>query len=240
VTACRFIREGRSPEERLCLLLEGSGAPAALEEHLDRIDTTVIRSSVQPGYTAQEKQRFYEMLRQILGSIAVLSSPLSVQSLSGLLHITKHQANQTMESLHGILDIPKDLTYPLRLHYPSFRDFLLSKDRCGEFWVDEKQAHYTLATRCIQLMSQTLTKIFADCVLLIAKQVKLRAIVFKNASHLRFNTDASTGSSICNVVVLKLSTMKKSINFCRRISSTGLRRLAGWGRFQRVFKQYYP
>ena len=46
----------------------------------------------------------------------------------------------------------------LRLHYPSFRDFLLNKDRCGEFWVNEKEAHQILATGCIQLMSQALKK----------------------------------------------------------------------------------
>ncbi|KAG9241348.1 hypothetical protein BJ878DRAFT_428330, partial [Calycina marina] len=49
--------------------------------------------------------------------------------------------------------IPEDLTHPLRLHHPSFRDFLLSKDR-----LDEKRAHQVLASSCIQLMSQTLNK----------------------------------------------------------------------------------
>jgi hypothetical protein len=88
----------------------------------------------------------------------VLLSPLSASSLSRLLHLSKEEVDQTFEDLYAILDIPEDPTYPLRLHHPSFCDFFLSKDRCGDFWVDEKQAHHTLATRCIQLMSQTLKK----------------------------------------------------------------------------------
>jgi hypothetical protein len=63
--------------------------------------------------------------------------------------------DQTLEDLHSILDISKDETCPIRLHHPSFRDFLLDQNKCGDsnFWVDEKQAHQTLAESCIRLMS---------------------------------------------------------------------------------------
>jgi len=98
------------------------------------------------------------MLRQVLGSIVVLTSPLSVGSLSRLLYTTKQHVNQTLKSLHAILDIPKDKNRPLRLHHPSFRDFLLNNNRCKDpnFWVDEKQAHWTLASNSIRLMSMSL------------------------------------------------------------------------------------
>jgi hypothetical protein len=36
---------------------------------------------------------------------------------------------QTLERLQAILDVPKDVAGLLRLHRPSFRDFLLNKDR---------------------------------------------------------------------------------------------------------------
>ncbi|KAH6699920.1 hypothetical protein BKA61DRAFT_212114 [Leptodontidium sp. MPI-SDFR-AT-0119] len=68
-------------------------------------------------------------------------------------HAIWEEVDSIFNDLHAILDIPKDPTRQLRLHHPSFRDFLLSKDRCGSFWVDEKQAHQILAARCIQLMS---------------------------------------------------------------------------------------
>ncbi len=98
------------------------------------------------------------MLKHILGSIIVLLSPLSSSSLSRLLQLSREDIDSTFNDLHAILDIPNDPSRQLRLHHPSFRDFLLNKDRCEDFWVDEKEAHQILAAGCIQLMSQTLKK----------------------------------------------------------------------------------
>jgi hypothetical protein len=159
-TACRFIREGkRCAAKRLDIILKGSGsAVTALEKHLNEIYMTVLKHSVSPEYTDEEIEESYYMLRQILGSIAVLFSPLSTFSLSRLLYIAKEDIDQTLEDLHSVLGVPKDQTQPLRLHHPSFRDFLLDKDRCSDsnFRVDEKQAHRVLADSCIQLMSNSL------------------------------------------------------------------------------------
>jgi hypothetical protein len=44
----------------------------------------------------------------------------------------KEDVDQTLEDLYAILDIPEDRTRPIRLHHPSFRDFLLDKTRCGD------------------------------------------------------------------------------------------------------------
>jgi hypothetical protein len=159
-TACRYIREGkRFAAKRLETILNSSGgADTAPDKHLNEIYITVIRYSVRPEYTDEEKEELYYVLRQILGSIAVLLSPLPVYSLSRLLHVTKEDVDQTLEDLHSILNIPKDQSQPLYLHHPSFRDFLLNNDRCNDpnFWVDEKQAHQTLADRCLRLMSDSL------------------------------------------------------------------------------------
>ena len=57
-----------------------------------------------------------------------------------------------------VLDVPDALNLPVRLIHPSFRDFLLDKNRCTNlhFLVDERQAHRTLADGCIRLMSNSL------------------------------------------------------------------------------------
>jgi hypothetical protein len=124
-------------------LLEGSISISASEEHLNKLYTTVLRRSIYLYYSAIEKKALYGMLRHILRSIIVLFSPLSAISLYRLLNIAKHKINQVLKDLHAILDILKADAYPLRLHYPSFRDFLLNNKKCGDldFWVDEKQAH---------------------------------------------------------------------------------------------------
>jgi len=159
-TACHFIREGkRFAAKRLDTILKGSGGTVTKpEEHLDKIYTTVLGHSVSSAYTDEEKEESYYMLRQILGSIVILFSPLSTQSLHKLLNLAKEDVVQTLEDLHSVVDIPREHIHPLRLHHPSFRDFLLNNDRCQnlDLWVDEKQAHQNLADSCIWLMSTLL------------------------------------------------------------------------------------
>jgi hypothetical protein len=161
-TACRFIREGkRFAAKRLDMILENSStAIYAPEKHLNEIYLTVLRQSISPHYTAKEAEELRCTLKSLLGSIVILFSPLSAQSLSKLVNTSQEEVNQTLDDLHAIIEIPKDQTYPLRLHHPSFRDFLLNKERCSDsnFQVDEKQAHRALADCCIQLMSTSLRK----------------------------------------------------------------------------------
>jgi len=155
-TACRFISEGRQfAERRLSLILQSGTSLTAPERHLNEIYITILNNSVSHGYDDCEREELLHRLRKVLGNIVVLSSPLSVSSLSRLIHLTGQEVNQTLDDLHAILDIPTANTYPLRLHHPSFRDFLLNKERCRDsnFRVDEKQAHQALAESCIQLMS---------------------------------------------------------------------------------------
>jgi hypothetical protein len=159
-TACRFIREGLFAEERLRILVEGGACDTAVtpEEHLNRIYTTVLQSSICSDYTEQEKQTLCHLLRNIVGSIVALFSPLSTDSLSKLLVMAGPKIDKVLSNLHAILSIPVDQNHPLRLHHPSFRDFLLDKERCGDpnFWVDEREVHQTLAESCIRLMSDSL------------------------------------------------------------------------------------
>jgi len=142
------------------MILRGSSGSTVIapEKHLDEIYITVLTNSISLGYTDEEKVKACHMLRQILGSIAVLSSPLSISSLTRLLGLAKEDICQTLEDLHSVLNISNDEYRPLRLHYPSFRDFLLDKNRSklSKFWVEEKQIHQALADRCLRVMSSAL------------------------------------------------------------------------------------
>ena len=159
-TACRLIREGkRFAAKRLDMILESSStAVNRPEKHLDEIYLTVLRHSISPDYTAEEAEELYRILKSLLGSIVNLFSPLSIQALSKLVNSSQEEVDRTLDEFHSILDIPKQPTHPLRLHHPSFRDFLLNKERCSDsnFQVDERQAHQTLADSCIRLMSESL------------------------------------------------------------------------------------
>jgi hypothetical protein len=67
---------------------------------------------------------------------------------------------------------------------------------------------------------------FANYILLVIKPPKLKAVVFKNAFRLKFNTYAFTRFSICKEVALRLITAKKLTDFCRLIYYTSLRHLS--------------
>ncbi len=106
-TVCRFIREGRGyAAKRLSMMLDGITSAS-----------TVLKTSVRDEYLEEEKQDMYSFLRQVLGTIVALYSPLSVSSLSGLLHLPKGAIERGLADLHAILDIPKDTHRPLHLHH---------------------------------------------------------------------------------------------------------------------------
>jgi hypothetical protein len=85
----------------------------------------------------------------------LLQSPLSTSSLAQLLRVPIEDVHRTLYELHSIVDVPQDLNWPVRLHHPSFRDFLLNRKRCNDnsFWVEKTGTHKRLASRCLELMS---------------------------------------------------------------------------------------
>ncbi|PMD34464.1 WD40 repeat-like protein [Hyaloscypha variabilis F] len=139
-------------------VLESSTSITPPEKLFDKLYITVLSRTIRTDYTSEKREEVCSALKHILGSVVVLCSQLSAYALAKLLHITKQEVDQTLQDLDDILDIPEDQTRLLRLYHPSFRKFLLSKDRCidSKFWVDEKQAHRILAENCISLMSATL------------------------------------------------------------------------------------
>jgi hypothetical protein len=164
-TACRFIREGELfAERRLSYILQSASPLNEPEKQLNGIYISVLQSAVHDKLLDEERVELYSMLRHILGSIVVLFSPLAADCLSRLLGVEKQVLHATLKDLHATLEIPNDLTSPLRLHHPSFRDFLLNQDRCTNpnFQVDEKQAHRTITDRCIRLMSTALKQDICD------------------------------------------------------------------------------
>jgi hypothetical protein len=164
-TACRFIDDGKGlAVNRLSILLEDATFVTAPEQNLNGIYLKVLRSSVGDGYTESEKAEHYETLQVILGTITILFSSLSATSLAKLLHMDQEQLDQKLADLHSILNIPDEQNIPIHLHHPSFRDFVLDKQRCHdlEFRVNEAETHQALAEKCLQLMSDNLKTDICD------------------------------------------------------------------------------
>lgn len=161
-TACRFIDEGGNliGPDRLSDLLESDSSDADPEEELNNIYSKVLENSISARLKQREKDKAYEMLKEALGTIVTLFSPLSASSLARLLHMPEQNVCAILGGLYSILDIPQGSSRPVRLHHPSLRDFLLNSQRCRDvhFWIDEKKAHEALANHCMRLMSKNLQR----------------------------------------------------------------------------------
>ena len=160
-TAYRFIYEGIPfHEQRLHLILQGNANTTEPEAELNKIYITVLKNSVRPSYSEQEKDEFYKKLKEILGSIVLLFSPLSAHSLASLIYLPGENLIPMLDRLHSILDIPVGRACPIRLHHPSFRDFFLDTKRCTDrqLQVDGNRIHGVLANSCIRIMSEKLKK----------------------------------------------------------------------------------
>ena len=150
-TICRFLGEANgSPRRRLNDILEYDA------EDISKQDMTYlpIMNHIFSGHGEREKKKLSLEFRNIVGSIIVLETPLSIISLATLLDFPQEDIRCRLDSLHSVLSIPTDERLPIRLLHLSFREFLLDSQKSGKslFWVDESEAQQKLATRCLQLM----------------------------------------------------------------------------------------
>jgi hypothetical protein len=160
-TACRFIKNGKLvASKRLSLILEGGKTGRNPEKELDQIYAKILSDSIRGDYDEDEKKEAFELFRKIVGAITILFNPLFAAALSELLNKPMLEVSQILSNLHSILEVPENNVYPIRLLHPSFRDFLLTYERCQDpqFWVDEKQMHLDLASNCLRLISNKLKR----------------------------------------------------------------------------------
>lgn len=160
-TACRFIRDKDwLPEEQLSLILQDDVLGDSPTSRLDNMYTQVLIYSVLRNKVGKEKDRLSKRFKLIVGPIVILFDVLTSHELSHLLSISESQVDVTLNSLHSVLNIPKDKLLPIRLLHPSFRDFLVNPERCqdSDISIDEATVHESLAQNCLHVMSKFLHK----------------------------------------------------------------------------------
>jgi hypothetical protein len=98
------------------------------------------------------------MLKDLLGSVVTLQTPLPARSLCKLIQLPEAEVLHLLDGLHAVLYVPDNLAEPLRVHDVSFRTFMSEEHRCGNpsLLVEPKQMHRTLATNCMTIMSELL------------------------------------------------------------------------------------
>ncbi|KAH8802971.1 putative G-protein beta WD-40 repeat-containing protein [Xylogone sp. PMI_703] len=150
-TLCRFLAEARYPTQCLEEVLKSSNTTGSPIGNLDNIYSQILDRAIPRNDYRIEKNRFLSLFRTIVGSIVVLFNPLSARNLADMFNIAISDVTATLDPLHSILDIPKDVDSPIQLFHLSFRDFLVDPEKHGTnpFWIDEKKAHETLLVQCL-------------------------------------------------------------------------------------------
>jgi len=152
-TVYRYVGDPNwNPQERLETILQFQGTG-----HLEQMEQTYLPVLTQLPATlsnSREKEKLYQELRMIVGSIVILAEPLSVASLAALLQVSSATIRLRLRPLHSVLRVPPDTETPVRTLHLSFSEFLLSdKLRDQPFGVDGPQTHQLLLTRCLELLS---------------------------------------------------------------------------------------
>ncbi|KAL7797028.1 Pfs, NACHT and WD domain protein [Trichoderma afarasin] len=152
-TICRFLADRKcgNPDDQLRKVLEYE--TKSQESKLDATYLPVLNQQIA-GLTTRERNGVLQQFKYIVGSIVLLSSPLSTSSLSQLLRISRDIIDTRLDMLHSVLSIPQSPESPIRLLHLSFRDFLVNPEKQGlnPFWIDEAEAHAKITDNCLHVM----------------------------------------------------------------------------------------
>jgi hypothetical protein len=152
-TATRYIGDQRgNPTKRLEIIL-GFGSRNTKVSKLNATYLPILNQLFDEEDEEEREERACEF-REIVGSIVLLETPLSVASLAYLLCLPEHDISCQLDSLHSVLSIPISNNLPVRLLHLSFREFLVdTSNEKSPFWVDKRARHERLASHCLRLMS---------------------------------------------------------------------------------------
>ncbi|GIJ92489.1 hypothetical protein Asppvi_001766 [Aspergillus pseudoviridinutans] len=155
-TICRVFEDHNlDPEQCLTEILKYQSQESKLDgTYLPVLDRLVSK------YSGTRREQLIQDVRQVVGIIILLESPLSVTALSKLMGIAKTSINARLSSLHSVLHIPNNETLPVRLFHQSFRDFLLDSNTREKtpFWVNENEMNQKLTAYCLSVMRSKLKK----------------------------------------------------------------------------------
>ncbi|KAK1589765.1 uncharacterized protein LY79DRAFT_517222 [Colletotrichum navitas] len=164
-TTCRFLDQRRrgNPDQQLQRVLDHWNRSQELKADLvSKFDPT-YRPALDhqlTGLSLLERNEVLQQFCHIVGTIILLSSPLSAGAVAQLLNISRHSVEDRLDMLHSVLDVPEDSASPVRLLHLSFRDFLVDPHYrdSNPFWIDEREVHLQTATNCLRVMGNHLSE----------------------------------------------------------------------------------
>ena len=166
-TAVKFVASRHhQPSKRLTLLVSlPQDTTHEGESGIDSLYSEILKQGYQdigPGGQKPDNQEVYHRFRSVVGVVLLAFNPLSMKSLSSLLHgfTTPSDISITLNPLHSLLLIPEGIDDPIRIFHKSFPDFLMNPKRCQDiqFFVDPAVHHTQILLSCLNLMERKLKR----------------------------------------------------------------------------------
>jgi hypothetical protein len=88
----------------------------------------------------------------VVGTVILLTHPLSVTALGHLLQLENYMVLQVLLGIQSIVLILADDHQPVQLFHTSFRDFMTVKSRSDNYFVDPPTRNLSIATDCLKVM----------------------------------------------------------------------------------------
>ena len=161
-TAIKFVASPyHQPPERLALLISLLQNTTGI----DSLYTEILKHAYQDMDTDSQKpsnQEVYHRFRSVVGAVLLAFNPLSMKSLSTLLHDfgTPFEISTALNPLHSLLLVPEGTEDLIQVFHKSFPDFLMDSKRCQDiqFLVDPSVHQMELLLSCLTLMEEGLTR----------------------------------------------------------------------------------
>src|SRR6202011_4656541 len=116
----------------------------ALENHfgLDPLYTEIVRAaSGSPNF------------RRVLGTIFTVVEQFSITDLACLLQIEAGDVILALQGVQSIIIVPADNNGPVRPFHTSLRDFLTTRSRSDDFFINPPRSHLITALDCLTAMT---------------------------------------------------------------------------------------
>ncbi|QRW25828.1 Vegetative incompatibility protein HET-E-1 [Rhizoctonia solani] len=155
-TAVRYISDSgfsRNPYDRLRSVLEASGSGAARRDKaMNELYAIVLKSAFEDD-EIDEPER--EDILQVLHTVIAAQEPLAVASIAALLQIgSEDRVRAAIRPLWSVLHITGSNELVATLH-ASFPDYMLSKERSGDYCCDRKLYDSVMARLCLECIAAT-------------------------------------------------------------------------------------
>jgi N-terminal domain of NWD NACHT-NTPase len=185
-TLCRFVDDG-APRIRLQEWMNSKTRTSELGRTYDPVVQQVLNYQNIHDRTFKNQKKLYgrdmrlgknevNQLIQILATITLSATPISVPVIASLLGIKDDEVWHWLRKLHAVLRLPKqsDTTTPVNIVHESFRSYLLEEesDEQSDEGLDEKEdekLNETTARKLVKRIDpkERHKKLFSDCFRLI-------------------------------------------------------------------------